>query len=219
MVGLNIQGIPFNNTQSALMQLKSSGFIDIQTRSIVVDFVMFNSYTNMFTMITFISLFEPNGLLTTSIKLYNLKRYYYVGLYGAFRLLCEALFFLLLLLYIILKINEVRGEINQGRKALEKKQLKEARRNTLFISDTQKKKNGFLHYCQFLAIGLKQHYSNAWNWIDTGFLTLSTIAICIWSSIMYQHMTRISPLSLTELNDVTKNEIFFVIAFRMEVYV
>lgn len=94
------------------MQLKSSGFIDIQTRSIVVDFVMFNSYTNMFTMITFISLFEPNGLLTTSIKLYNLKRYYYVGLYGAFRLLCEALFFLLLLLYIILKINEVRGEIN-----------------------------------------------------------------------------------------------------------
>lgn len=32
-------------------------------------------------------------------------------------------------------------------------------------------------------------------------------------------MTRISPLSLAELNDVTKNEVFFIVAFRMETYV
>lgn len=111
--------------------MKSSGFIDIQTRSIVVDFVMFNSYTNMFTMITFITMFEPNGLLTASIKLYNLKRYYYVGMHGAFRLICEGLFFILLVLYIILKLNEIMGDIKQVRKEFEKEKLKDDRRNKI----------------------------------------------------------------------------------------
>jgi hypothetical protein len=79
----------------------------------VVDAVLFNSYTDFFTMVTFVAVFEANGLLSTSVKLYNLKRYYYTGLYGAFRLFCEALFTLLLIFYVMIEVNEVKTKINQ----------------------------------------------------------------------------------------------------------
>ncbi len=57
--------------------LKESGFIDRKTRSIVVDMVMFNAYTDMFTMVTFVATFEANGLLSNRLEFYNLKWRYY----------------------------------------------------------------------------------------------------------------------------------------------
>jgi len=53
--------------------LKDGGFIDSKTRSIVVDMVMFNPYTDMFTMVTIVAIFEANGLLSNRLELYNLK--------------------------------------------------------------------------------------------------------------------------------------------------
>jgi len=73
--------------------------------------VLFNSYTDLFTMLTFVAIFEANGLLSTSIELYNLKRFYYKGLYGLFRALCEACFVLLLIFYLIIEVNQIRGDI------------------------------------------------------------------------------------------------------------
>ncbi len=48
--------------------LKESGFIDRKTRSIVVDMVMFNAYTDLFTMVTFVATFEANGLLSNRLE-------------------------------------------------------------------------------------------------------------------------------------------------------
>ena len=67
--------------------------------------------------------------------------------------------------------------------------------------------------------GLKEHYSDSWSILNSTFLTLSTVAVCIWASIIYTQFTKIQPLELSELHDVTKSEIFFVIAFRMTVYI
>jgi hypothetical protein len=70
-------------------------------------------------MITFVALFEANGLLTTSVNVYNLKKNYYIGVYGAFRLFCEICFTLLLLFYLLIELNEIRGKINSYKKEKE----------------------------------------------------------------------------------------------------
>jgi len=56
-------------------------------------------------MVTFVTMFGPNGLLTTSVQLFNMKRFYYEGISGLIRLVCEALFAILLVIYIIIEKN------------------------------------------------------------------------------------------------------------------
>lgn len=109
VVSLDIDNIERNESLKMAEALRATGFLDRQTRSVVVDMVLFNAYTDFFTMVTFVAVFEANGLLTTQVNLYNLKRFYYRGVYGAFRLLCEIAFVLLLIFYIMIEVNEVRG--------------------------------------------------------------------------------------------------------------
>ena len=60
------------------------------------------------------------------------------------------------------------------------------------------------------------HFSDGYSWIDSAFLLLSTIAVCIWASIVIIHLTEFEGLKLNDLNDVSKNEIFFTIAFKKD---
>ncbi len=91
--------------------LKNGGFIDRQTRSIVVDMVMFNPYTDMFTMATFVAIFEANGLLSNRLELYNLKWRYYQGVIGFSRAVFEVAFIFLLLFYWLLELSYIFEEI------------------------------------------------------------------------------------------------------------
>lgn len=45
-----------------------------------------------------------------------------------------------------------------------------------------KKKLG-LHYCKFIIGGIKAHYNDGWNWIDSMYLILSLVAVSIWGDI------------------------------------
>lgn len=121
---LYLNELKLSEALNILDKLKESGFIDRQTRSIVVDAVLFNSNTDFFTLLTFVAVFEANGLLTTTVELYNLKRYYYKGLSGVFRLVCEILFCLLLIFYIMIEINEVRAKVEAQRREFEKDEKK-----------------------------------------------------------------------------------------------
>ena len=76
-----------------------------------MDMVLFNPYTDLFTMVTFVATFEANGLISPKVQLYNLKRYYYRGLYGSFRLFCEICFVLLLLFYLLIELFEIWGKL------------------------------------------------------------------------------------------------------------
>lgn len=76
-----------------------------------------------------------------------------------------------------------------------------------------------IHYFTFIIKGLQEHFSDSWSILNSAFLTLSTIAVCIWASIIYTHLTKISSLELSDLSDVKQNEVFFFVAFRMEVYI
>ena len=82
--------------------------------------VMFNSYTDLFTMVTFVAIFEANGLLTTRLELYNLKWRYYNGITGFTRAICEVAFIVLLLFYWLLEMSNILEQIKQQKKMHDK---------------------------------------------------------------------------------------------------
>ena len=82
--------------------------------------VVYNSYTQFFTLINFIAVFEANGLITTSIILYDLKRNYYDEGLGYFRLICEISFICLLIFYFIIELIEIIGDIKAKKRDYEK---------------------------------------------------------------------------------------------------
>lgn len=107
---LNIGNMTRQQALKTLDTINVNGFIDKQTRSIVLDMILFNSYTDMFTMITFVATFEANGLLSPTVEMYNLKRKSYQGVYGAVRIFCEVSFILLLIFYLLIEIFEIKGK-------------------------------------------------------------------------------------------------------------
>ena len=116
-----VLGIDLSNTTEEIAHkqislLKDSGFIDSQTRSIVVDMVMFNAYTDLFTMVTYVATFEANGLLSNRLELYNLKWRYYNGVTGFTRALVEIAFIFLLIFYWLLELSNIFEQIKQQKK-------------------------------------------------------------------------------------------------------
>jgi hypothetical protein len=68
-----VRRLNFSQVLGVLDTLKAGGYIDRQSRTVVLDAVLFNGETDLFTMVTFTTVFEANGLLTTEVELYNLK--------------------------------------------------------------------------------------------------------------------------------------------------
>jgi hypothetical protein len=96
---------------------------------IVIDTVIFNPYTGLFTVLDLIAIFEANGLITTKIELFDIKKKYYEGFSGFFRLVCEGCFCLLLVFYVIIELIEIIGDINGKRREWEKEEKRnEARK-------------------------------------------------------------------------------------------
>lgn len=107
-----------------LDQLQNASFIDQQTRSIVVDFVLYNPYTQFFVDANFIAVFEANGLITTYTYLYDLKKDYYTGAQGYFRLTCEVCFCCLLVFYLIIEVLEIAKDVRTKKLEYQKEQQK-----------------------------------------------------------------------------------------------
>jgi len=71
----------------------------------------------------------------------------------------------------------------------------------------------------FVAKGLKNHYSDGWKWVDSSIIGLSTISVFLWFAIIYLHMTQVTALNLSDLNDLSNNEAFFTVSFKMQIYI
>ena len=89
-----------------------------------MDMVVYNKQTQFFTVINFVAVFEANGLITTDIELFNLKKNYYQEVAGYFRLVCEVCFTVLLVFYWIIEVAEIAGEIAAQKKEYDKEQKK-----------------------------------------------------------------------------------------------
>ncbi len=56
-------------------------------------------------------------------------------------------------------------------------------------------------------MGIYEHYTDPWNWIDTLFLTISLVAIAFWTEIMFSHMNTISSVDV-ESGEIVVNKNF-----------
>jgi hypothetical protein len=70
-----------------------------------------------------------------------------------------------------------------------------------------------------VAKGLKKHYSDGWKWVDSLIIGLSTLSVLLWLEIIYLHMTQVTALDLSDLSDLSNNEAFFTISFKMKIYI
>lgn len=69
-----------------------------------------------------IATFEANGLITTKLEMYNMKKDYYSEDSGdIFRAFCEGFFCLLLLYYLIIETIEITNDISNQKKEHENK--------------------------------------------------------------------------------------------------
>jgi hypothetical protein len=59
-----------------------------------------------------------------------------------------------------------------------------------------------INYFGFIVNGLKEHYSDGWKWIDSAIIGISTISILLWLNIIYLHMTQVTALNLSDLDDL-----------------
>jgi hypothetical protein len=87
--------------------LYDNAFIDRQTRSILLDFVVYNSYMEVYLVLNLVCMFEPNGLIETDVRMYNVKRNYYGEPILYMRLFFEICFVLLLIFYFIMEVMEL----------------------------------------------------------------------------------------------------------------
>lgn len=72
-----------------------------------------------------------------------------------------------------------------------------------------------LRYCSFVIKGLKEHYKDGWNWIDSAFLILSLVAVSMWASIINEHLSLVALKDFNELRNISNNEVFLDISIKM----
>lgn len=96
--------------------MKYSGYIDKQTRIIIIDFVCYNSYVGYFNKYFLVATFKANGLLECYYDVYNMKKNYYEGWRGMLRLIVEIILVLLLFFYFFMEVREIIQDVGTQRK-------------------------------------------------------------------------------------------------------
>jgi len=69
--------------------------------------VLLNEELSMYTLMALTAQFSANGLITTDIQVYNIKKSYYSGVIGFTHLALSIIFILLLLYYIVFQCSKV----------------------------------------------------------------------------------------------------------------
>jgi hypothetical protein len=57
------------------------------------------------------AIFEANGMITTDIESFTVKKSYYTGKVGLFRLVIEFCFVVLLIFYFLMEVLEIKKDI------------------------------------------------------------------------------------------------------------
>ena len=57
-----------------IQHLNDSNYIDLQTRTIVIDYMLYNPYVDLFIIISMVSTFKANGALESKFNMQEIKR-------------------------------------------------------------------------------------------------------------------------------------------------
>ncbi|XP_063713184.1 polycystin-2-like isoform X2 [Symsagittifera roscoffensis] len=96
------------DAEQVIQELKSGLWVDRGTRAIFIDFTVYNANINLFCVITLRLEFPPTGGAIPSWQFRTVKLIRYVSAFDRFVYLCEVLFILFIIYYIIEEVLEIQ---------------------------------------------------------------------------------------------------------------
>ncbi|CEM23459.1 unnamed protein product [Vitrella brassicaformis CCMP3155] len=158
--------VPSDNvTGRAFLSSLATNFTRIDTASIVMDFVAYNGNAGTFLYVVVEFLFQPSGLVDTSISTQSLRlelyKFYTVNI---IRMLIEVTYLCFVLYYLIQEVTEIRREF------LDRAKQPEGERPTVLQT-------------------LFLHFSDVYNVMDTVSLVFSFITIVSWCQFAFSELS------------------------------
>eukprot|EP01022_Parablepharisma_sp_SALTPOND_P021381 TRINITY_DN418_c0_g1_i1.p1 TRINITY_DN418_c0_g1~~TRINITY_DN418_c0_g1_i1.p1 ORF type:complete len:1397 (+),score=125.69 TRINITY_DN418_c0_g1_i1:158-4348(+) len=170
---------------SILSNYETNNWVDQQTRSIVVDFIVYNPYAKMHTYVSALLLFAKTGSVTPRLDLYHIKDTYY-SWQGEefFRALCEIVFVVILAVYIIQQPFGIYATYKKVKSQFEDQQIIRQRfQNGLVNQERNRYLNCikiFLEKIKLPVTVIYVHLTDFWNLLDKLCISLSFAFFIYW---------------------------------------
>ena len=90
--------------------LRKNSYFTFDTKLLVTDMMFYNSYTDIYTIVIIQTDFKPNGFIDSSkMEFLNIKGKYYEMSQPStiFRLICEILYVIILIYYIVIEVYQI----------------------------------------------------------------------------------------------------------------
>ena len=96
--------------QEKIDDLRKNGYLAFDTKLLVTDMMFYNSLADIYTIVIIQTDFKPNGFIDSSkMEFLNIKGKYYEMSRGitVFRLICEILYVIILIYYIVIEVYQI----------------------------------------------------------------------------------------------------------------
>eukprot|EP01022_Parablepharisma_sp_SALTPOND_P014771 TRINITY_DN2044_c0_g1_i1.p1 TRINITY_DN2044_c0_g1~~TRINITY_DN2044_c0_g1_i1.p1 ORF type:complete len:1453 (-),score=173.00 TRINITY_DN2044_c0_g1_i1:1104-5462(-) len=168
-----------------LTQLEEQEWTNNQTRSITVDFVLFNSYVQVFTYANLVLVFSQTGTVKSKLTTRHIDKTYYEW-HGIklFRACCEVIFVLLLGIYVLLQPYSIYATYKRVNSEHEDQEIVKARTESKKANSNKGKCRGWIEVVvvkiKLCFLVLYEHFTSMWNLLDLCCISLSFTACIYW---------------------------------------
>jgi len=196
----------FRNDKNSSLQIMDdfdrNNWVDSQTRSIVVDFVLYNPYLKLYTYVNVLLLFSKTGSVQPKLALHHIKKDYYSWQGETYvRGVCEVVWVVIMCIYVIQQpflvwetYKKVQSEIEDCKTI--KRRL--PKKNNIDQNNNNERPNKFIQCCldftkligekiKLVITVIYVHFSNFWNVLDMLCISLSLAYFIYWLQFIW-HM-------------------------------
>lgn len=154
----------------------ASDWMDQQTRSILVDFVVYNPYVETYVYVSALLMFGKTGSVAPRLELWFMRQTYY-SWHGAdlFRAVCEILFVVLLAIYTLHQPFKFYKTYKQITSKLEDQRTIAERLNA-----AAEESSGILNSLKRYLTAAWMHFADLWNILNVLCISLSLASVVYW---------------------------------------
>jgi len=151
-------------------------WMDQQTRSILVDFIVYNPYVETYVYVSALLMFEKTGSVAPRLELWFIKASYY-SWYGSdlLRAICEIIFIILLIIYTFHQPTKFYKTYKLIASKLEDQYTIAQRLNT-----APEESNCVLKVIKRYLIVIWMHFTNLWNVLNVLCISLCIAGVVYW---------------------------------------
>lgn len=196
-----VEGDPGEIYSNLYNKLRSfnSWWINRQTRSLIVDFVLYNPYVKIYSYGLITLEFSEAGSVSSKFKLKHFQKSYY-GTSGVklFRTICEILFALSLVLCIFHQPLLIYQTYKKVRSDLEDQAITKTKQlKSKGVDEVIDPFSGVLNKIKLFLLVIYEHFSVLWNILDLLCIVLAFVAVVYWLLFLVHQNSY-------EMNDTTK---------------